>query len=70
MSHPTEAESKVIRWFFGPLLVLALLFILWSWYSRSSECVATCKAKGNQSGELKLNTGSRINIGSYCECVK
>jgi len=66
----TEAESKVIRWFFGPALVMAALYVGWCWVAKARECTATCHVQGFQDGSLRLNPGSRINIGSHCECTK
>ena len=65
----TEAEFKVIRWLFVPALIVAALYVGWSWASKARECTAQCHAQGFQDGELRLNSGSRINVGSYCECT-
>lgn len=65
----TDAERKVIRWFFGPLAIGVLLFIGWTCHSRTDECVAACRAKGATTGELRFNGGGRLNLGSHCECV-
>jgi len=52
---PTDAERKVIRWFFGMAFGVAILFIAWGWLSRKQECTASCEAKGFKSGCLQLN---------------
>lgn len=65
----TPAERKVIRWFFGALAVVAVCVIAYAWWSRSAECVASCRASGAPGGELRFNAGSRLNIGTHCECT-
>ena len=65
---PTEAEYKVIRWFFGPLLIVAFIVIAWLWYARSHECTASCRAQAFKSGVLHFNSGSKLNAGTHCEC--
>lgn len=65
----TDAERKVIRWFFGALAIGTLFLLGLTWHDRSSDCVAACRAKGATSGELKFNRGGRLNLGSHCECV-
>lgn len=68
-TQTTDAERKVMRWFFGALAIGALLFLGFTWHGRSSECVAACRATGATSGELRFNGGSRLNLGSHCECL-
>jgi len=65
---PTDGERKVIRWFFGMVFGVAILFIAWSWLSRRQECTAFCQVKGFQHGNLKLNGGGRFNSGTHCDC--
>ena len=67
---PTAAEIKVIRWFFGTLFCVAFVYIAWSWYLRSQQCVVDCQSQGFVGGQLKLNGGSRLNAGSHCVCEK
>lgn len=70
-STPTSAaEQKIIGWFFGVAIGLAVLFIAWSWHSRSQECAASCELKGFKEGHLELNKGGRLNLGSHCVCEK
>ncbi|MGB7991325.1 MAG: hypothetical protein WCF44_18135 [Candidatus Methylophosphatis roskildensis] len=65
----TDAERKVIRWLFGLLAIVALVFIGITWHSRSADCDAACRAKGATSGQLRFNGGGRLNLGAHCECV-
>lgn len=67
---PSAAERKVIRWLFGAAFGVAIVFIMWSWFSQRQECVASCTAKGFQTGCLKLNAGGRFNLGTSCVCEK
>ena len=67
---PTDAERRVILWFFGIALGAAILFIAWSWLSRRQECNAICATKGFQTGCLRLNEGGRLNLGTHCVCKK
>ena len=67
---PTDAERKVIRWFFGMAFGVAILFIAWGWLSQRHACIASCQAKGFQSGCLELNKGGRFNLGTHCVCMK
>jgi hypothetical protein len=67
-TNTTPAERQVIRWFFGPLLLVALVVILWMWATRVSECASMCAAKGYAESTLHLNEGGRFDIGTYCEC--
>ncbi len=67
---PTDAEWKVIRWFFGVAFGVAILYVAWAWHERRQECIASCEAKGFQSGCLRSNTGNRFNIGTHCVCKK
>ena len=60
---PTEAERKVIWWFFSIAFFVASLLIAWSWLARKQECTAGCKATGFASGSLRLNSGGRFNLG-------
>ena len=66
----TAAERKVIRWFFGIALVVALVYIGWAWHARQRECTDACRAKAFKTGDLRLNRGSRFDIGTHCECAK
>jgi hypothetical protein len=69
-SEPTSAaEWKVIKVFFGIAFAIAIIFIAWSWRSQSRECAATCTSQGFKDGSLHLKGGSKINAGSYCECL-
>ena len=65
---PSDAERKVIRWFFGVAFVVAAIIIVSSWYGRRQECVATCKAQGSPTSTLRMNEGGRFDIGTHCEC--
>lgn len=65
----TAAEWKVIRWFFGCAFLLAFVYLAWTWQARRSECTQACQAKGFKRGALEFNAGSRINIGTRCECA-
>ena len=65
---PTEAELKVIKWFFGPLLIVAAIWIGYLWLADSRECVATCRVQGYKDGTLRMNGGNRFDIGMRCEC--
>ena len=67
---PTDAERKVIVWFFGIAFALATIFIAWSWLARKQECTAGCKATGFAGGSLQLNSGGRFNLGTHCVCQK
>ncbi len=66
---PSAAERKVIRWFFGIGLGVAIVFIAWSWFNRRQECIASCEAKGLH-GSLQMNAGGRLNLGTHCVCGK
>jgi hypothetical protein len=66
----TAAEYKVIRWLFGPALVVAALYVGWSWISATRECTATCRTQGFAGGSLRLNPGSKLDVGSHCECIQ
>jgi len=67
---PTDAEQKVIQWFFGVAFGVAILYIAWGWLSRTHECITSCEARGFQTGCLKLNKGGRFNLGTHCVCEK
>lgn len=67
---PSDAESKVIRWFFGIGFSVAIVFIPWKWFAQVRQCTAICIKSGHESGSVHLNSGSRINIGSHCVCEK
>jgi len=64
----TAAELKVIRWFFGLLFVVAIIVIVSAWHARARECTASCEMRGFEAGSLRLNPGSRLDIGTHCEC--
>lgn len=65
----TDAERRVIRWVFGSLGIAALVLLGVTWHSRTSDCVAACRAKGATGGQLRFNSGGRLNLGTYCECI-
>jgi len=67
---PTDAERKVILWFFGMAFGVAIVFIALSWLSRRQECIARCETRGFQTGCLRLNKGGRFNLGTHCVCKK
>lgn len=58
-----------MRWFFGVLAIAAICLIGFSWWNRNAECVASCRASGAPGGKLRFNGGSRLNIGTHCECI-
>jgi hypothetical protein len=65
---PTAAEYRVIRWLFGFVFLIAVVVIGWMWVTRTQECVASCRVQGYRGGSLHLNPGSRLNVGTHCEC--
>jgi hypothetical protein len=67
---PSAAERKVIRWVFGIAFGVATVFVLWSWFGKRQECIASCEAKGFRTGSLQLNAGGRFNLGTHCVCEK
>jgi hypothetical protein len=69
-NSPTDAERKVIRWFFGIALIVAIVVVTWGWLSRRHECITSCEAKGFASGCLRLNAGGRFNLGTHCVCER
>lgn len=66
--RPTDAERKVIRWFFGVAFGIAIFVIGWGWLGRRHDCATDCAAKGFQSASLRMNNGGRFNLGTHCEC--
>ena len=67
---PTAAERKVIKWFLSIAFGVAIIVIAWGWLGGRHECIASCEAKGFQSGSLRLNEGGRLNLGTHCVCEK
>ena len=65
----SEAEWKVIRWFFGPVIIAVFIYLAFAWWQRAHECSETCEAKGFDGGKVRFNKGGRFNMGTYCECV-
>ena len=66
----TPAERKVIFWLFTTLGVAGVAYIGFSWWTKASECQESCLTAGASEGHLRLNGGSRLNIGSHCECSR
>ena len=59
----------MIRWLFGTLAVIAVLYIGYSWYANARACDQACLVAGQGDGELRLHGGTRVTWGSHCECV-
>jgi hypothetical protein len=66
----TAAEWRVIRWFFSILAVIALIYLGYSWISRSRACDEACATSGQGEGELQSYGHGRFNSGLRCVCVK
>ena len=62
-------ERKVIRWFFGVFLTVAIAYIAFAWISRERECDAACSVTERGDGHLVLTGRNRLELSSRCECV-
>ncbi len=74
MTPPTQpttaAEWRVIRWLFGTLAVIAVLYLGYSLISRARACDDACATSQQGGGELQSYGGGRFNSGLRCVCVK
>jgi hypothetical protein len=68
-SPTTPEERRVIRWVFGPLFVLAVLFLAATVWKRSRDCAASCAAEGFSGSELRLRGGGRFEMHVECVCT-
>jgi len=66
----TPAERKVIRWFFGALFAIAIVYLAFVWISRERECDAACRVAGRGEGDLVLTGRNRLELSSRCECAR
>jgi hypothetical protein len=66
----TSGERKVIRWFFGALFAVAIVYLAFVWISRERECDAACRVAGRGEGDLVLTGRNRLELGSRCECAR
>jgi hypothetical protein len=64
----TPEERRVIRWIFGPLFVLAVLFLTATAWKRSRDCAAICAAAGSSGSDLRLGGGGRFEMQVECVC--
>jgi hypothetical protein len=65
----TPGERKVIRWFFGTLFVVAIVYLAFVWIGRERDCDAACSVAGRGEGDLVFTGRNRLELSSRCECV-
>jgi hypothetical protein len=66
----TAGERKVIRWFFGTLFVVAVVYLAFTWIGRERECDAACSVAGLGEGDLVFTGRNRLELSSHCECAR
>jgi hypothetical protein len=69
-TQPTSAaERKVIVWLFTTLGIAAAAYIGYGYWTKASACDEACAVEGRGEGTLRMTGGSRLTLGSACECA-